>query len=79
MFNRTYQQRAARQGSGRAAAEAILRPQSFYRPARRVSPCARPAGPVSLRKRQEDPRQMTLPFALTEQQLADEFDRLFPK
>ena len=81
MFNRSYQLRAVKQaGGGKKVAAALLGGREggkFYRPATPV----RPEAPQLRRKRhsgEADPRQLSLAFALTEEELAEEFERMFP-
>jgi hypothetical protein len=81
MFNRSYQLRAVKQaGGGQKVAQAVLSPTEggkFYRPAAPVPPQL-PSTRRKQRCRPEDDRQFKLAFALTEDELAAEFERMFP-
>jgi hypothetical protein len=89
MFNRSYHLRAVKQaGGGQKVAQAVLSPTEggkFYRPAAPVPP----QPPATRRKQrsrraahegpgEEIDRQFKLAFALTEDELAAEFERMFP-
>jgi hypothetical protein len=81
MFNRSYHLRAVKQaGGGQKVATALLAATEggkFHRPASPV--------PIGVRRlcgkrhfRGPDPRQLKLAFALTEEELFEEFERMFP-
>jgi hypothetical protein len=81
MFNRSYHLRAVKNaGGGHKVATAVLAATeggAFYRPAVPVPP----QPPRTLRKRHSgggEDRQLKLAFALTEEELAAEFERMFP-
>jgi hypothetical protein len=82
MFNRSYQIRAVKAaGGGNRVAQAVLAATeggAFYRPGRRVAPGAareKLAG-IACKKR-SSPLQLALEFPLSEEQLAEEFERTF--
>jgi len=90
MFNRTYHIRARKAAIGKLVAEGLLDRDGFYRPSRPVSPVPGPkpqvapgnalhGPPRGQRKAFPGGRQLELPFPLTEEELAAEFDRLFPE
>lgn len=85
MFNRSYHLRAVKQaGGGKNVAQAVLSATEggrFYRPAAPLRP--QPARKRRARRSGEGPdedenRQFKLAFALTEEELAAEFERMFP-
>lgn len=82
IFNRSYQLRAVKQaGGGSKVATALLARTEggkFHRPAVPV-PQGAPQRCRKWRLREADPRQLKLGFALSEEELEQEFYRIFGK
>lgn len=80
IFNRTYQLRAVKQAGGRNVTAALLEhaPAAHFLQHPSAPRAAKLARNGGKRHRGEDPRQLKLAFAMTDEELFEEFERTFP-